>query len=79
MSEININPNINIQFDEDFNLDINEQELIKNIDFSQLNPEKNTIPYPTNIITASDFLKNKNININPFKENPSKENSKIKI
>ena len=28
MSEININPNINIQFDEDFNLDINEQELI---------------------------------------------------
>ena len=76
MSEININPNINIQFDEDFNLDINEQELIKNIDFSQLNPEKNTIPYPTNIITASDFLKNKNINMNPFKENPSKENIK---
>ena len=74
MSEIN--PNINIQFNDEFNIDINEQELIKNIDFSQLKDENKTNPYPENIISASEFLKNKNINLNPFKENQSKENLK---
>ena len=29
--------NINIKFDDDFNIDIDEQELIKNIDFTQFN------------------------------------------
>ena len=74
MSEIT--PNINIKFDDDFDIDINEQELIKNIDFSQLNNSQKNISYPNNIIPASEFLKNNNIPLNPFKDNPSKENQK---
>ena len=74
MSEIT--PNINIKFDDDFDIDINEQELIKNIDYSQLNNSQKNISYPNNIIPASEFLKNNNIPLNPFKDNPSKENQK---
>ena len=78
-----INPNINIKFDDDFNIDINEQELIKNIDFSQLgndniinnNNNKNP-PESNNIIKVSELLKNKDTIINPL-DNSHKENIKI--
>ena len=37
----NINPNLNIKFEDDFDININEEELIKNIDFSQFEKVNN--------------------------------------
>ena len=57
------NHNINIKFDDGFNININEEELIKNIDFTEQEDNYifNQIQYPDNIIPASNLINNKNL------------------
>ena len=73
------NPNINIKFDDSFNIDINEEELIKNIDFSQFykddNNNNNIFPANENkIIPASELLNNQIPNLTSTENNDSKIN-----
>ena len=73
------NPNINIKFDDSFNIDINEEELIKNIDFSQFykddNNNNNIFPANENkIIPASELLNNQFQNLTSTENNDSKIN-----
>ena len=72
------NPNINIKFDDSFNIDINEEELIKNIDFSQFyKDDNNNNIIPTNenkIIPASELLNNQFQNLTSTENNDSKIN-----
>lgn len=65
----NLNPNINLNFDESFNIDINEEELLKNIDYSHFNEDineinNNKIPNKIEIIPSSELLHNQNQNQN---------------
>ena len=56
--------NINIKFDDDFNIDIDEQELIKNIDFTQFNKNMNDNyipPNESNIIPAAELITNNDL------------------
>ena len=72
------NPNINIKFDDSFNIDINEEELIKNIDFSQFyKDDNNNNIFPANenkIIPASELLNNQIPNLTSTENNDSKIN-----
>ena len=73
------NQNINIKFDDSFNIDINEEELIKNIDFSQFYKDDNNnnsiIPANENkIIPASELLNNQIPNLTTTENNESKIN-----
>ena len=72
------NPNINIKFDDSFNIDINEEELIKNIDFSQFyKDDNNNNIFPANenkIIPASELLNNQFQNLTSTENNDSKIN-----
>ena len=72
------NPNINIKFDDSFNIDINEEELIKNIDFSQFNKDTNSNIFQNelnnNIIPASELLNGQLLNLSDKDNN---NNSKI--
>ena len=73
------NPIINIKFDDSFNIDINEEELIKNIDFSQFykddNNNNNIFPANENkIIPASELLNNQIPNLTSTENNDSKIN-----
>ena len=76
----NINPNLNIKFEDDFDININEEELIKNIDFSQFekvnnnNTDTNIIQNNiNNIIPASELLNNQIQNYNKIEK--EKENN----
>ena len=76
----NINPNLNIKFEDDFDININEEELIKNIDFSQFekannnNNDTNIIQNNiNNIIPASELLNNQIQNYNKIEK--EKENN----
>ena len=74
--------NINIKFDDDFNIDIDEQELIKNIDFTQFNKNMNDNyipPNESNIIPAAELIKNNDLKLKQIPDNTSKENIKPKI
>ncbi len=57
------NPNIIINFEDGFNISINEDELIKNIDLTEQGYTSifNQIQYPDNLIPASNLINNKNI------------------
>ena len=57
------NPNIIINFEDGFNISINENELIKNIDLTEQGYTSifNQIQYPDNLIPASNLINNKNI------------------
>ena len=77
----NINPNLNIKFENDFDININEEELIKHLDFSQLEQFKNSNNNlnliennKNNIIPSSELLNNKNPILNKSeKENNTKD------
>ena len=76
----NINPNLNIKFEDDFDININEEELIKNIDFSKFekvnnnNTDTNIIQNNiNNIIPASELLNNQIQNYNKIEK--EKENN----
>ena len=76
------NPIINIKFDDSFNIDINEEELIKNIDFSQLYKDNNNNIIPDNenkIIPASELLNNQIPNLTSTENNNSKINPNPQI
>ena len=76
------NPNINIKFDDNFSIDINEEELIKNIDFSQLYKDNNNKIIPDNenkIIPASELLNNQIPNLTSTENNNSKINPNPQI
>ena len=77
----NINPNLNIKFEDDFDININEEELIKHLDFSQFeqfnnsNNNSNLIENNKNsIIPASELLNNQIPILNKSeKENNTKD------
>ena len=77
----NIVPNLNIKFEDDFDININEEELIKHLDFSQFeqfnnsNNNSNLIENNKNsIITASELLNNQIPILNKSeKENNTKD------
>jgi len=76
------NPIINIKFDDSFNIDINEEELIKNIDFSQLYKDNNNNFIPDNenkIIPASELLNNQIPNLTSTENNNSRINPNPQI
>ena len=71
------NPNINITFEDGFNIDINEEEILKNIDYSLFDKDSNTnnnnnIQNTNSLIPASELLKNQEPNYYKSKENQSK-------
>ena len=71
------NPNINITFEDGFNIDINEEEILKNIDYSLFDKDSNTnnnnnIQNTNSLIPASELLKNQEPNFYKSKENQSK-------
>ena len=58
------NPNINISFEDGLSFDINEEEIIKNIDFCELDKDNNNnIQNENRIIPASELI-NKEIQNN---------------
>ena len=76
----NIIPNLNIKFEDDFDININEEELIKHLDFSQFeqfnnsNNNSNIIQNSQNsIIPVSELLNNKIRNYNKIEK--EKENN----
>ena len=77
----NIVPNLNIKFEDDFDININEEELIKHLDFSQFeqfnnsNNNSNIIQNNKNsIIPASELLNNQIRILNKSeKENSTKD------
>ena len=82
----NINPNLNIKFEDDFDININEEELIKNIDFSQFekvnnnNTDTNIIQNNiNNIIPASELLNNQIRNYNKIVKNININNNSSKM